>query len=83
VQWAPTGSCRPAAISVTRLGLKVGLDLDVAVRVQRRVDAWKEGRVSPLAVGARGPVNTAGQNWPRASKPPGLDPVLRAVPADA
>ena len=64
---SPTGSCRRAGISRRRLGMKVGLYLDVAVGVQSDgFDAWNEQVAISrhLAVGAPpDPLNTAGQNW--------------------
>ena len=63
----PTGNCGPAGISRARLGMKVGLYLDVAVGVQSDgFDAWNEQVAISrhLAVGAPpDPLNTAGQNW--------------------
>ena len=67
VQWAADRqlqACRDLAI---RLGMKVGLYLDVAVGVQSDgFDAWNEQAAISrhLAVGAPpDPLNTAGQNW--------------------
>jgi 4-alpha-glucanotransferase len=67
VQWTADRqlrSCRDLAI---RLGMKVGLYLDVAVGVQcDGFDAWNEQVAISrhLAVGAPpDPLNTAGQNW--------------------
>jgi 4-alpha-glucanotransferase len=67
VQWAADQqlqSCRDLAM---RLGMKVGLYLDVAVGVQSDgFDAWNEQVAISrhLAVGAPpDPLNTAGQNW--------------------
>ena len=67
VQWCADQqlhSCRDAA---ARLGMKIGLYLDVAVGVQSDgFDAWKEQVAisRQLAVGAPpDPLNTAGQNW--------------------
>jgi 4-alpha-glucanotransferase len=67
VQWAADRqlqSCQDLAI---RLGMKVGLYLDVAVGVQSDgFDAWNEQAAISrhLAVGAPpDPLNTSGQNW--------------------
>jgi 4-alpha-glucanotransferase len=63
----PIGSCRPARSLAGRLGMKVGLYLDVAVGVQcDGFDAWNEQSAISrhLSVGAPpDPLNTAGQNW--------------------
>ena len=80
----PTGSsvCRDLA---RKLGMKVGLYLDVAVGVQSDgFDAWNEQAAISrhLAVGAPpDPLNTAGQNWGLAGfNAAGLeDTVVRAV----
>jgi len=64
----PTGSSGPARIARKRLGMKVGLYLDVAVGVQSDgFDAWNEQNGDSsrhLGVGAPpDPLNTAGQTW--------------------
>jgi 4-alpha-glucanotransferase len=67
VQWSADQQLRSCRDLATRLGMKVGLYLDVAVGVQSDgFDAWKEQvAVSRrLAVGAPPDLlNTAGQNW--------------------
>jgi 4-alpha-glucanotransferase len=67
VQWAADEQLQSCRELATRLGMKVGLYLDVAVGVQSDgFDAWNEqGAISRhLAVGAPpDPLNTAGQNW--------------------
>jgi 4-alpha-glucanotransferase len=67
VQWAADQQLRSCKDLATRLGMKVGLYLDVAVGVQSDgFDAWNEQVAISrhLAVGAPpDPLNTAGQNW--------------------
>ncbi len=67
VQWAADQQLRSCRDLATRLGLKVGLYLDVAVGVQSDgFDAWNEQAAISrhLAVGAPpDALNTAGQNW--------------------
>jgi 4-alpha-glucanotransferase len=67
VQWAADRQLRACRDLATRLGMKVGLYLDVAVGVQcDGFDAWNEQTAISrhLAVGAPpDPLNTAGQNW--------------------
>jgi 4-alpha-glucanotransferase len=67
VQWAADRQLRVCRDLATRLGMKVGLYLDVAVGVQcDGFDAWNEQTAISrhLAVGAPpDPLNTAGQNW--------------------
>jgi 4-alpha-glucanotransferase len=67
VQWAADQQLRSCRDLATRLGMKVGLYLDVAVGVQSDgFDAWNEQVAISrhLAVGAPpDPLNTAGQNW--------------------
>jgi 4-alpha-glucanotransferase len=66
-QWVADRQLRDCRDLALRLGMKVGLYLDVAVGVQcDGFDAWNEqGAISRhLAVGAPpDPLNTAGQNW--------------------
>jgi 4-alpha-glucanotransferase len=67
VQWAADRQLQSCRDLATRLGMKVGLYLDVAVGVQSDgFDAWNEQVAISrhLAVGAPpDPLNTAGQNW--------------------
>ena len=67
VQWMADQQLRSCRDLATRLGMKVGLYLDVAVGVQSDgFDAWNEQVAISrhLAVGAPpDPLNTAGQNW--------------------
>jgi 4-alpha-glucanotransferase len=67
VQWIADRQLRDCRDLAARLGMKVGLYLDVAVGVQSDgFDAWNEqGAISRhLAVGAPpDALNTAGQNW--------------------
>ncbi|MGA7806545.1 4-alpha-glucanotransferase [Bradyrhizobium sp.] len=67
VQWMADRQLRSCRHLATRLGMKVGLYLDVAVGVQSDgFDAWNEQAAISryLAVGAPpDPLNTAGQNW--------------------
>jgi len=67
VQWAADQQLRSCRDLAMRLGLKVGLYLDVAVGVQSDgFDAWNEQAAISrhLAVGAPpDALNTAGQNW--------------------
>ena len=67
VQWTADRQLRSCRHLATRLGMKVGLYLDVAVGVQSDgFDAWNEQEAISrhLAVGAPpDPLNTAGQNW--------------------
>jgi 4-alpha-glucanotransferase len=67
VQWSADQQLQSCRDLAARLGMKVGLYLDVAVGVQSDgFDAWKEqGAISRhLAVGAPpDALNTAGQNW--------------------
>ena len=67
VQWAADQQLQSCSDLATRLGMKVGLYLDVAVGVQSDgFDAWNEQVAISrhLAVGAPpDPLNTAGQNW--------------------
>jgi 4-alpha-glucanotransferase len=67
VQWAADQQLRSCSDLAARLGMKVGLYLDVAVGVQSDgFDAWNEQVAISrhLAVGAPpDPLNTAGQNW--------------------
>jgi 4-alpha-glucanotransferase len=67
VQWAADQQLQSCRKLATRLGMKVGLYLDVAVGVQSDgFDAWNEQVAISrhLAVGAPpDPLNTAGQNW--------------------
>jgi 4-alpha-glucanotransferase len=67
VQWTADRQLRACRDHATRLGMKVGLYLDVAVGVQcDGFDAWNEQTAISrhLAVGAPpDPLNTAGQNW--------------------
>ena len=67
VQWIADRQLRACQDLATRLGMKVGLYLDVAVGVQSDgFDAWNEQAAISrhLAVGAPpDPLNTAGQNW--------------------
>lgn len=67
VQWIADRQLRACRDLADRLGMKVGLYLDVAVGVQAGgFDAWNEQAAISrhLAVGAPpDPLNTAGQNW--------------------
>ena len=67
VQWCADQQLQACRNLATRLGMKVGLYLDVAVGVQSDgFDAWNEQVAISrhLAVGAPpDPLNTAGQNW--------------------
>ncbi len=67
VQWVADRQLRSCRDLSARLGMKVGLYLDVAVGVQcDGFDAWNEQTAISrhLAVGAPpDPLNTAGQNW--------------------
>ena len=67
VQWSADQQLQSCRDRAARLGMKVGLYLDVAVGVQSDgFDAWKEqGAISRhLSVGAPpDALNTAGQNW--------------------
>jgi 4-alpha-glucanotransferase len=67
VQWTADRQLRACRDLATRLGMKVGLYLDVAVGVQSDgFDAWNEQTAISrhLAVGAPpDPLNTMGQNW--------------------
>jgi 4-alpha-glucanotransferase len=67
VQWIADRQLRACRDLALRLGMKVGLYLDVAVGVQSDgFDAWNEQRAISrhLAVGAPpDPLNTVGQNW--------------------
>jgi 4-alpha-glucanotransferase len=67
VQWTADRQLQSCRDLATRLGMKVGLYLDVAVGVQSDgFDAWNEQVAISrhLAVGAPpDPLNTAGQNW--------------------
>jgi 4-alpha-glucanotransferase len=67
VQWSADQQLQSCRKLAARLGMKVGLYLDVAVGVQADgFDAWKEQVAISrhLAVGAPpDPLNTAGQNW--------------------
>ena len=67
VQWTADRQLRGCRDLATRLGMKVGLYLDVAVGVQSDgFDAWNEQVAISrhLAVGAPpDPLNTVGQNW--------------------
>jgi 4-alpha-glucanotransferase len=67
VQWAADRQLAACQHHARRLGMKVGLYLDVAVGVQSDgFDAWNEQAAISrhLAVGAPpDPLNTAGQNW--------------------
>jgi 4-alpha-glucanotransferase len=67
VQWAADQQLQSCRDRATRLGMQVGLYLDVAVGVQSDgFDAWNEQVAISrhLAVGAPpDPLNTAGQNW--------------------
>ena len=67
VQWAADQQLRACQALATRLGMKVGLYLDVAVGVQSDgFDAWNEQVAISrhLAVGAPpDALNTVGQNW--------------------
>jgi 4-alpha-glucanotransferase len=67
VQWCADQQLRSCRDLAARLGMKVGLYLDVAVGVQSDgFDAWNEQIAISrhLAVGAPpDPLNTAGQNW--------------------
>jgi len=77
-QWLAERQLRHAKDLAHRLGMKVGLYLDVAVGVQADgFDAWNEqGAISrSLSVGAPpDPLNTVGQNWGLAGfNAPGLE----------
>jgi 4-alpha-glucanotransferase len=67
VQWAADRQLAACQQRARRLGMRVGLYLDVAVGVQSDgFDAWNEQAAISrhLAVGAPpDPLNTAGQNW--------------------
>ncbi|HZC96621.1 MAG TPA: 4-alpha-glucanotransferase [Bradyrhizobium sp.] len=67
LQWTADRQLAAAKARASRLGMKVGLYLDVAVGVQSDgFDAWNEQIAISrhLAVGAPpDPLNTAGQNW--------------------
>jgi 4-alpha-glucanotransferase len=67
VQWTADRQLQACKELAIRLGMKVGLYLDVAVGVQADgFDAWNEQSAISrhLAVGAPpDPLNTAGQNW--------------------
>jgi 4-alpha-glucanotransferase len=67
VQWNADRQLRACKARAERLGMKVGLYLDVAVGVQSDgFDAWNEQTAISrhLAVGAPpDPLNTLGQNW--------------------
>jgi 4-alpha-glucanotransferase len=67
VQWTADRQLQSCQDLATRLGMKVGLYLDVAVGVQSDgFDAWNEQTAISrhLAVGAPpDPLNTSGQNW--------------------
>ena len=67
VQWTADRQLRACKAQADRLGMKVGLYLDVAVGVQSDgFDAWNEQAAisRSLAVGAPpDPLNTVGQNW--------------------
>jgi 4-alpha-glucanotransferase len=67
VQWTADRQLQSCRDLAARLGMKVGLYLDVAVGVQSDgFDAWNEQAAISrhLAVGAPpDPLNTAGQNW--------------------
>jgi 4-alpha-glucanotransferase len=67
VQWTADRQLRSCRDLADRLGMKVGLYLDVAVGVQSDgFDAWNEQTAisRALAVGAPpDPLNTLGQNW--------------------
>jgi 4-alpha-glucanotransferase len=67
VQWIADRQLRACKEQADRLGMKVGLYLDVAVGVQADgFDAWNEQAAisRSLAVGAPpDPLNTVGQNW--------------------
>jgi 4-alpha-glucanotransferase len=67
VQWTADRQLQACKELAARLGMKVGLYLDVAVGVQSDgFDAWNEQSAISrhLAVGAPpDPLNTAGQNW--------------------
>ncbi|NPU09383.1 4-alpha-glucanotransferase [Bradyrhizobium sp. 83002] len=78
VQWLAERQLRRCKDLAHRLGMKVGLYLDVAVGVQSDgFDAWNEqGAISrTLSVGAPpDPLNTVGQNWGLAGfNAPGLE----------
>lgn len=78
VQWLAERQLRACKELAGRLGMKVGLYLDVAVGVQADgFDAWNEqGAISrTLSVGAPpDPLNTLGQNWGLAGfNAPGLE----------
>ncbi len=67
VQWTADRQLRSCRDLACRLGMKIGLYLDVAVGVQSDgFDAWNEQRAISrhLSVGAPpDPLNLAGQNW--------------------
>lgn len=67
VQWTADRQLRACKELTARLGMKVGLYLDVAVGVQcDGFDAWNEQAAISrhLSIGAPpDPLNTAGQNW--------------------
>jgi len=78
VQWIAERQLQSCQQLAERLGMKVGLYLDVAVGVQSDgFDAWNEqGAISrSLSVGAPpDPLNTVGQNWGLAGfNAPGLE----------
>ena len=89
VQWVADRQLRDCRDLALKLGMKVGLYLDVAVGVQSDgFDAWNEQAAISrhLAVGAPpDPLNTAGQNWGLAGfNAAGLImTVVRAVSRDA
>ena len=89
VQWTADRQLRACKALADKLGMKVGLYLDVAVGVQSDgFDAWNEQEAISrhLAVGAPpDPLNTLGQNWGLAGfNAAGLEmQVVRAVPRDA
>ena len=67
VQWTADGQLQACKALADKIGMKVGLYLDVAVGVQSDgFDAWNEQSAISrhLAVGAPpDPLNTVGQNW--------------------
>jgi 4-alpha-glucanotransferase len=78
VQWIADDQLRSCKALADRIGMKVGLYLDVAVGVQSDgFDAWNEQVAISrhLAVGAPpDPLNTVGQNWGLAGfNAPGLE----------
>ena len=89
VQWTADRQLAACKALADKLGMKVGLYLDVAVGVQSDgFDAWNEQEAISrhLAVGAPPDLlNTLGQNWGlagfNAARP--RDQVVRAVPRDA